>query len=214
MRRLINSRILGLICLAALAIVPASANIVTYTTTGVFASSLSDVYSGANGLTITYGPTSGVVGPVPPPSSASFGTFTVVGPTTGSDPVSTDFTLTIAQSAPTPTGTEILTDTFTGTITISSSTVSLVFGPLSGSPYALVSASDPRTGNSAWTFNFGNVQYWVDKTTPINPTTTGGGLSTINGAISSSAVPDGGVTLMLLGGALFGLETLRRRFRV
>src|ERR1019366_3405763 len=27
-------------------------------------------------------------------------------------------------------------------------------------------------------------------------------------------VPDGGVTLMLLGGALVGLETLRRRFRV
>ncbi len=27
-------------------------------------------------------------------------------------------------------------------------------------------------------------------------------------------VPDGGMTLMLLGGALFGLETLRRRFRV
>jgi hypothetical protein len=29
-----------------------------------------------------------------------------------------------------------------------------------------------------------------------------------------NAVPDGGVTLMLLGGALVGLETLRRRFRV
>jgi hypothetical protein len=28
-----------------------------------------------------------------------------------------------------------------------------------------------------------------------------------------STVPDGGVTLMLLGGALVGLETLRRRFR-
>ena len=30
----------------------------------------------------------------------------------------------------------------------------------------------------------------------------------------SSTVPDGGVTLMLLGGALVGLETLRRKFRV
>ena len=29
-----------------------------------------------------------------------------------------------------------------------------------------------------------------------------------------TTVPDGGVTLMLLGGALVGLETLRRRFRV
>ena len=31
--------------------------------------------------------------------------------------------------------------------------------------------------------------------------------------VQVSAVPDGGVTLMLLGGALVGLETLRRRFR-
>lgn len=30
----------------------------------------------------------------------------------------------------------------------------------------------------------------------------------------STSVPDGGATLMLLGGALVGLETLRRRFRV
>jgi hypothetical protein len=31
--------------------------------------------------------------------------------------------------------------------------------------------------------------------------------------VKISAVPDGGVTLMLLGGALVGLATLRRRFR-
>lgn len=31
--------------------------------------------------------------------------------------------------------------------------------------------------------------------------------------ITITAVPDGGVTLMLLGGALVGLETLRRKFR-
>jgi hypothetical protein len=29
-----------------------------------------------------------------------------------------------------------------------------------------------------------------------------------------TSVPDGGMTLMLLGGALVGLETLRRRYRV
>ena len=32
--------------------------------------------------------------------------------------------------------------------------------------------------------------------------------------LTSNAVPDGGATLMLLGAALFGLETLRRKFRV
>jgi hypothetical protein len=31
--------------------------------------------------------------------------------------------------------------------------------------------------------------------------------------VSVNAVPDGGMTIMLLGGALVGLETLRRRFR-
>jgi hypothetical protein len=32
--------------------------------------------------------------------------------------------------------------------------------------------------------------------------------------MSVSQVPDGGMTIMLLGGALVGLETLRRKFRV
>lgn len=31
---------------------------------------------------------------------------------------------------------------------------------------------------------------------------------------SQASVPDGGITVMLLGGALVGLETLRRKFRV
>ena len=33
------------------------------------------------------------------------------------------------------------------------------------------------------------------------------------GGVDASVLPDGGMTLMLLGGALVGLETLRRRFR-
>jgi hypothetical protein len=34
------------------------------------------------------------------------------------------------------------------------------------------------------------VIYYVDVETPIHPSTTGGGLSTINGAIDASAVPE------------------------
>jgi hypothetical protein len=44
-----------------------------------------------------------------------------------------------------------------------------------------------------------------------------GGVSSNTGPVDSegpASVPDGGMTLMLLGGALFGLETLRRRVRV
>jgi hypothetical protein len=209
MRRLINSRIWVLICLAALAIVPASADIVTYSTTGVFTSSGSDVYSGAHGLTITYGDTLSNVVVVPPPSTASFGTFTVAGPTTGfTDTVLDTFTLTIAQSTPTL-GNEVLLDTFQGTIAISSSQVKLIF--TGGGPQPAVLGSDPNTGAPAWTFDLGNIQYWVYQKTPIVPSTNNHGVSTINGSIST--VPDGGVTLMLLGGALVGLETLRRKFR-
>jgi hypothetical protein len=39
------------------------------------------------------------------------------------------------------------------------------------------------------------------------------GLSHFSLYKSTTSVPDGGVTLMLLGGALVGLETLRRKFR-
>jgi len=44
--------------------------------------------------------------------------------------------------------------------------------------------------------------------------TKGGGLSHISAYNPGTTVPDGGMTLMLLGGALVGLESLRRRFRV
>jgi hypothetical protein len=53
--------------------------------------------------------------------------------------------------------------------------------------------------------------------TIYDPSRTGlieGGYGTGNEPQQFESVPDGGVTLMLLGGALVGLETLRRRFRV
>ena len=44
---------------------------------------------------------------------------------------------------------------------------------------------------------------------------SGGNAFAISTPVSgSNGVPDGGMTLMLLGGALVGLETLRRKFRV
>ena len=45
----------------------------------------------------------------------------------------------------------------------------------------------------------------------LSPQVKGG---TVNQGLVSDPVPDGGVTLMLLGGALVGLETLRRKLRV
>jgi hypothetical protein len=216
MKHVVNSRIWVLMCLAGLAIMPAAADVVTYSTTGVFGSSGTNVYSGLNALTITYGDTAGnVVSPVPPPSDASFGTFTVVGPLAGyTDTVSTAFTLTIAQTTPSG-GSETFTDSFKGTVTISSSSILLKFS--SGNPIVPVSSLNPITGAAAWEFNLGDGLYWIDATTPIHPSTTNSGnlgVSSIDGAVSSSNVPDGGMTLMLLGGALVGLATMRRKFAV
>lgn len=47
--------------------------------------------------------------------------------------------------------------------------------------------------------------------TNVKMTSTSAAFETDNHAYK--AVPDGGMTLMLLGGALFGLETLRRKLR-
>jgi hypothetical protein len=44
------------------------------------------------------------------------------------------------------------------------------------------------------------------------PSCTGGLTGPVD--VSTPTAPDGGMTLMLLGGALVGLETLRRKFRV
>jgi hypothetical protein len=41
-----------------------------------------------------------------------------------------------------------------------------------------------------------------------------GNTGAVDASTPSTPVPDGGMTLMLLGGAFVGLETLRRRFRV
>src|SRR5579859_7956605 len=130
----------GLICLATLAITPASADIVTYSTAGVFTSSGNNVLSGAGGLTITYTDTINNVVVVPPTSNASFGTFTVAGPTSGSDAISDDFKLTITQTTPTS-GHETLTDTFKGTIVANGSTIKLTF--TGGTPIAPVLTANP-----------------------------------------------------------------------
>jgi hypothetical protein len=52
----------------------------------------------------------------------------------------------------------------------------------------------------------------VGDTLDLPNTYNGHGISHLSLYNPGGSVPDGGVTLMLLGGALFGIETLRRRF--
>lgn len=182
---------------AALAISPALAVEVTYNTTGSFGGG-SNVYTGANGLTITYGNTVGNSVNDPYPTNASFGTFTVVDPTPGnSDVVNTHFSLTLTQTSPLS-GTETITDTFAGTISATfvggeprgNSNLLLTFSGGSGDGGSPVLTTDPLDGARAYSFSLGSVIYYIDAVTPIEPQTTNGGLSTINGAIDASAVPE------------------------
>lgn len=63
--------------------------------------------------------------------------------------------------------------------------------------------------------NVSHVWYVADLTMVNLPTRTeDGGLSHYSRYGSSTTVPDGGMTLILLGGALVGLEGLRRKYRV
>jgi hypothetical protein len=206
--------------LSAMAITPALAVDVTYNTTGSFGGG-SNVSTGANGLTITYGNTVGDSVSGPYPTNASFGTFTVIDPTAGStDVVNTNFSLTITQTGPTA-GAETLVDTFSGTIRSvfvngtlrGNSNVVLKFTGGSGTGGAPILASDPIDGATAYSFSLGGVIYYIDRVTPIEPQTTNGGVSTINGAIDASAVPEPSF-YALTGIGFFGLMLMavsRRR---
>jgi hypothetical protein len=76
-----------------------------------------------------------------------------------------------------------------------------------------VLASDPITGANAYAFAFGGVTYYVDQVTPINPSSTGGGVSTINGAIDASAVPEPDFYAVTGAGFAALLATVMRRRR-
>lgn len=206
--------------LAAVAITPAFAVEVTYNTTGQFGSSGTNVYTGANSLKITYGNSVGDTVFDPFPTNTSFGTFTVIDPTVNhTDAISTTFSLTITQTDPSALS-ETLTGTFAGSIGArfaagmprGSSSVVLTFTGGSGAGGAPVLGTDPLDGAKAYTFSLGGVVYFVDDVTPIEPQTTNMGLSTINGTIDASAVPEPAFyTLTGLGFAGLMAMAIRRR---
>jgi hypothetical protein len=208
---------LGSICrgvlLAGLAITPALAVDVTYNTTGCFGVACTGVPTSAivvGGVTITYNGVTGASVSPPYPTSAQFGTFSTTAGASGT--TNTDFNLTVSQIIPVGAGAETLSDTFKGTISTSSSSVKLTFTGGAGSGGTPVSSVDPEDGAAAYQFSLGGVVYYVDQVTPVHPSTTGGGISSINGAIDASAVPEPafyGLTGAGFAGLL--LMALRRR---
>jgi len=179
--------------LAALAIAPAFAVDVIYSTTGTFNStspctggtsltgcggpgSLSITYNSLTDALVSTG--SGTT------SNASFGSFTSTAGNGFTLPAGESFTLTIAQSAPSAGATSIF-DTFQGTISTNASNVMLQF---TGGPAGVTLTT--YQGQSVFRFDLGGVVYYVDQNTSIVPSTSNGGIVTIQGAIDTSAVPE------------------------
>jgi hypothetical protein len=195
-------RCVGVLLGAMLVLVAADARAtpVTFSTTGVFSVSGTNVvnFTGVNGTTtITF---NGTTDSVNTDAGAQFGDLVVTttvplnfsGPTVGGT-----FTLNFNQVAPPGTGS--LVSTLSGTLGFNTGVATVMF--------------------ATTTLTIGGFTYTVNPvyTIALPVTGSGGGAgigtTTIQGTVTGGAVPDNGGTLMLLGGALLGLALVQRRWR-
>ena len=192
----------GIIAVALVVLLAASeakADPVTFSTTGVFSISGSNVvsFTNANGTTtLTF---NGTTDSVNTPAGASFGDIVVtttvpanqVGPAVGGT-----FSLNFNQTSPTA-GSGSLSASLTGNLGFNTGIATLAFTTTS--------------------LNIGVFTYNVNPsyTIALPVTGVGGGAgtgtTTIQGTVVGGVVPDSGATLTLLGSALLGLAFLRRK---
>jgi hypothetical protein len=199
-----------LAALAAILVVgsvtPAFAIPVTYTTTGRFTSSNSNVFT-QGGAQITFNALTATIS-APPDTNAIFGSFT-----TGTLPASSvtlmdTFTLTITQSAPVPGGSVSFTSTVGGSIFLGNSQAFVQFnGPLTQT----ITTGDTTTiyriveGDDA---TLGRVELFPNQ----------GDISSINGEVSVSGgvvpIPEPGtMALACIALPLLGLGYVRNHRR-
>jgi len=182
---------------------PAGAAIVTYTTVGTFtggdAAGTNTYLVAANGISITF---NGIVTNsvnVPPASTASFGSFDTSGTTaTSLQGVSSGFNLDIFQTTPTVGGPLTFVSSLSGFLSIDNSQATIQFaGPLSLSigdiAYSIISADGGTLGR-------------LD----LVPSTTNGGLTTLQGQVSTGAIPEPSA-MALLGMGAVGMLLIRHR---
>ena len=184
--------------LMVLAASEAKADPVTFSTTGVFSVSGTNVVNFANingNTTMTF---NGTTNPVNTPAGTSFGDLVVtttvpanlLGPAVGGN-----FTLNFVQVSPAGAGS--LVGALSGTLGFNTGIATLTFAGTS--------------------LNIGGFVYTLNPvyTIALPVTGVGGGAgtgtTTLQGTVTGSAVPDSGTTLSLLGAAMLGLGFVRRR---
>lgn len=175
----------------------AYADPVTFSTTGVFSVSGTNVvnFTNINGTTtLTF---NGTTNPVNTPAGTSFGDIVVtttvpanlLGPAVGGT-----FTLNFIQVAPAGAGS--LVGTLDGTLGFNTGIATLSFTTTS-------------LGIAGFTYTLNPVYTIALPVTGVGGG-AGTGTTTLQGTVTG--VPDGGTTISLLGTALLGLAALRRRF--
>jgi len=183
-----------------LAAAEAQATPVTFSTTGVFSVSGTNVvnFTGLNGTTtITF---NGTTDGVNTPAGAQFGDIvvtTTVPANLDGPAVTGTFTLNFVQVSPAGAGS--LVGTLGGTLGFNTGIATLTF-------------STTSLTIDGFTYNVNPVYTIALPVTGVGGG-AGTGTTTIQGTIVGGAVPDNGSTLMLLGGALLGLALVQRRWR-
>src|SRR5262249_27660598 len=142
-------------------------------------------------------------------TSASFGTFKVTGPTSGTDTIQADFSLTVSQTVPSAGSQTLDSATIKGTVQFNQVTgLKVVF--TSALPNATTFVDAPTSGNHSLLFTLGSIEYWINQTTAFVPQTTNSGESTIQGEIAALPEP---TFYALTGSGFMGLLLMAIRKR-